>query len=64
MNFTKKMNSKVLMSNIMLNYLKKKKQNRKQDSIPMGNESMLKKMLKKKKNQNCNLVLKNELKKY
>ena len=49
MNFTKKMNSKVLMSNIMLNYLKKKKQNRKQDSIPMGNESMLKKMLKKKK---------------
>lgn len=30
----------------------------------MGNESMLKKMLKKKKNQNCNLVLKNELKKY
>lgn len=50
----------------MLNYyLKKKtKTNRKQDSIPMGNESMLKKNAQKKKNQNCNLVLKNELKKY
>lgn len=55
------MNNKVLMSNIMLNYLKKK--NRKQDSIPMGNESMLEKNAHKI-DQNCNLVLKNEFKKH
>lgn len=47
----------------MLNYYLKKNP-RKQDSIPMGNESMLEKKNAHKIDQNCNLVLKNEFKKH
>lgn len=63
MNFTKKMNSKVLMSNIMLNYYLKKKKTESRIAFLWAMKACLKKC-SKKKNQNCNLVLKNELKKY
>lgn len=54
-------NGKVLMSNLMLNYYLKK--NRKQDSIPMSNESMLERHAHKI-DQNCNLVFQNKLERH
>ena len=51
MNFTKKMNSKVLMSNIMLNYYLKKKKTESRIAFLWAMKACLKKCSKKKKSK-------------